>query len=253
VKFDTKTALSLAATVMVEPELAAWVRLGRRPKLWWRDDDARSPTAAFDRLLAVVGNRPLALAIIPTGDLDLLAATLMNAPHVVIGQHGVDHINRAAQGRKKSEYREGVSVEEIAAALELGRRRLSAAGLSPEFFTPPWNAGEPDLGDALARLQFTRWSAGPTRRSHPALRYAATDIDLLRWTQPPQFRGVWKVMRALQKALSRRRSDGDFNRPIGLLTHHLAHDEATWGFLDSFLAYLEPKVEWVSIREIGSR
>jgi hypothetical protein len=235
---------------MVEPELAAWTRLGRRPKLWWRDDDARSPTAALDRLLAAADGRPLSLAVIPTGDLGPLAAELINAPHVVVGQHGVDHINRAPQGQKKSEYRQGVSVEEIAAALELGRRRLSVAGLSPEFFTPPWNAGEPDLGDALTRLQFIRWSAGTARRSHPALRYAATDIDLLRWTQPPQFRGVWKVMRALRKALAGRRGEGDFNRPIGLLTHHLAHDEATWGFLDSFLAYLEPKVEWVSIREI---
>ena len=33
------------------PELHLWAKAGRTPVLWWRDDDAREPTPALERLL----------------------------------------------------------------------------------------------------------------------------------------------------------------------------------------------------------
>jgi hypothetical protein len=37
---------------------------------------------------------------------------------------------------------------------------------------------------------------------------------------------------------ARRTGEADFDEPTGLLTHHLAHDEAAWAFVDGFLAAL---------------
>ena len=64
--------------VLLAAELSRWTREGRRPQLWWRDDDARSPTPALARLIACAApdGIPLALAVIPAGLDPALAALL---------------------------------------------------------------------------------------------------------------------------------------------------------------------------------
>ena len=41
----------------------------------------------------------------------------------------------------------------------------------------------------------------------------------------------------LTALLQRRRRQGLWGEPIGLLTHHLVHDEETWRFLDELLLF----------------
>ena len=43
-------------------------------------------------------------------------------------------------------------------------------------------------------------------------------------------------------------SDAQWDEPIGLLTHHLVHDEAMWRFLEEFLTHtsVRPGIEWLS-------
>ena len=123
----------------LEHELGAWRRLGHTPRLWWRDDDARMPTAALDCLLAAARGTPISLAVIPDGDLPALAARLARERSVTVSQHGIDHENRQPLGGRRSEYGPGVSQEEVTAAVARGREALKAAGLDPRFYTPTWN------------------------------------------------------------------------------------------------------------------
>ncbi|HZU89888.1 MAG TPA: hypothetical protein VE993_11575, partial [Stellaceae bacterium] len=46
-------------------ELDRWGAAGRVATLWWRDDDATAPNDRLDRLLAIAGEAPVTLAVIP--------------------------------------------------------------------------------------------------------------------------------------------------------------------------------------------
>jgi len=123
----------------LEHELRAWRKLGHTPRLWWRDDDARKPTPALDRLLNAAQGTPISLAVIPDGDLPALAQRLKAAANVTISQHGIDHSNRLPTGGRRSEYAPGTSQQHINAAIAGGRDALKAAGFEPRFYTPTWN------------------------------------------------------------------------------------------------------------------
>lgn len=195
----------------------------------------REPSPALDRLLALAAGRPLALAVIPDGDRGALSARLKSATDVIVGQHGVDHVNRRGAGAPPSEYAETVSASAMAALILVHRERLEAAGLAPAFFTPPWNAIQPDLVEALRLSGFETLSAGED------------SVDVLRWKGGPRFKGSRAVLRALRRKLADRRRAGAFHRPVGLLTHHLEHDEATWRFLNRLVPWLDGTVEWVPL------
>jgi hypothetical protein len=254
-------AYRIAAAVKLQWELGRWRRLGTRPRLWWRDDDARAPSPALDRLLKLAAGRPLALAVIPDGDLDALAERLTTERNIAVGQHGIDHINRRPTGEAPSEYRLPPPSPEIIARVAEGRDRLVRAGLAPQFYTPPWNAIDPGLGRAVSRAGIGVLSAGAKIERYADLVYMAADADVTAWKDGARFKGEVRILSALQKALRERRRAGELQRPVGLLTHHLAHDEATWRFLAWVLPMFDRTFDWVSVvgapypvgRPVGAR
>jgi hypothetical protein len=48
-------------------------------------------------------------------------------------------------------------------------------------------------------------------------------------------------------ALAHRRAGALPRDPVGLLTHHLDHDDAAWTFLEWFVAWAGPRFEWVDL------
>ena len=48
------------------------------------------------------------------------------------------------------------------------------------------------------------------------------------------------------------RREADSGEPVGVLTHHLVHDETAWLFLEGLFAATaaHPACRWVSIREL---
>jgi predicted deacetylase len=242
-------AFRFAVRIRMDRELAAWRRLGVKPRLWWRDDDARGSTPQLDRLLRLAGPRPLALAVIPDGDLSALAGRLQTAANVSVGQHGVDHVDRRTSG-PPSEYPEWPSAETLKARIAGGRALMTQAGLAPRFYTPPWNAVDPGLAAALRAIGLPILSAGADQVAHDGLDYASAEIDVLSWKRGGVFKGPLRVMSAMRRALVERRREGDLGRPVGLLTHHLVHDEAAWTFLERALAWLDANFEWVRVEDI---
>ncbi len=94
--------------LVFELELARWRRASQRAQLWWRDDDARGPTPALDRLLGLATryNAPLTLAVVPDREPERLLPVLEPAAKVTVSQHGVDHQNRR-EGASAGEFGEG--------------------------------------------------------------------------------------------------------------------------------------------------
>jgi len=234
-------------------ELRRWRRAGRRAVLWWRDDDARGPTPALARLLALSDRHgaPLTLAIVPDGEPQALGAVLAGRAKVCAIQHGVDHQNRKT-GRQAGEFGPGMSREDIAVQLRAGWAQLEGLpGLLPAF-APPWNDLHPALPGALRVAGFVGLSAfGELSAAIRPFRMDA-HLDLMRWKTAVRFRGGDRFRRDLRAALALRRRQGRWDAPLGLLTHHLAHDEAAWRFLDGFLTWTvrRPEVEWASLPDL---
>ena len=238
--------------IVLERELAAWARAGRTLSLWWRDDDARGPTAQLDRLLALSEQNtiPLTLAVIPSAENKELARRIGGVRGVTTVQHGIDHINRAkANERGAQEMAAEWNAQEIAARLETTLRDLQCMPHSYPLFVPPWHAAHPSLETALQTAGFKGWSPGQDVQTIGELARVDTHLEILRWKGGARFRGEGRFMRGLTRLVQERRRAGRWSEPIGILTHHLQQDDASWRFLERFIAWTKgkPAIAWRSL------
>lgn len=215
-----------------EEDLARLRDAGRAPLFWWRDDDAGAPTAEIGRLLelSAASAVPLALAVVPEAAQPALFRMLHS--RVAVLQHGSDHRNRAGPGEKKTEFpaaeREEQALQRIAAARE---RLESVAGtwLLP-VLAPPWNRLRGSLAVRLPEAGLRGLSTyGPRAAALPApgLRQVNTHVDIVAWSAGRGFIGEAQALDAARRQLALQTGE-----PTGWLTHHAAHEPASWTFLE---------------------
>jgi hypothetical protein len=228
-------------------ELDLWRSAGSPATVWWRDDDAVEPTRALDRLLALAAAHevPLALAVIPARAAGPLARRLApGASGLSVLQHGFAHRNHAPPDAKKMELGLHRPLAEVLEELARGRARMDVLfgpGWLP-VLVPPWNRIAPEVVARLADLRFAGLSADGARGNlfaAPGLAQVNTHVDIMHWEAPRGFLGEAEAIERLLGHLRARRSgQADPAEPTGLLTHHLAHDEACWAFLDRLIGVL---------------
>jgi hypothetical protein len=105
---------------------------------------------------------------------------------------------------------------------------------------PPHNRIAPALRAALPGAGWRGLSAGLEPRPTPIAGLAEVNahVDIMNWTTRG-FAGEPAALGALIAALAARREGrADAAEPVGILTHHLAHDEPAWAFTDALLARL---------------
>jgi hypothetical protein len=244
-------AATRARSAAAAPFLAALEKAAaenRRVDFWWRDDDAERMTQALDRLLALARARslPLVLAVIPADVEKTLADRIDREPNVAVLQHGWRHLRHNPPGAKKAEFGDDRPVDAMLAEIDAGAARLRALfgdRLLPGF-VPPWNRIGPRLADRLVadhdRVLSAHSPGAPSRRA-----YVDTHCDIIAWRTTRSALPAEEAFALLADEVERRlsgRSDG----PIGLLTHHLVHDEAAWQLLDDILAAIagSPASHW---------
>jgi len=241
-------------------ELDRWVVAGRRARFWWRDDDAVAPTPALDRLLALAARhgRWIALAVIPAGAEPALADRLSDAPATVI-QHGWAHRSHAPAGEKTAELGDHRPAEAVLAELAAGRERLQAlfGGRFRPVLAPPWNRIGPQVRARLGEAGLAVLSGFGARGAVPGLTQVNTHADPIDWRGGRGFAGINRALAPILRHLADRRSGtADPEEPTGLLTHHLAHDDEGWIFLDGLLSILtrHPATAWPDARSLfGAR
>lgn len=245
-------------------ELDCWAADGRTASFWWRDDDAAAATPALDRLLGLhrTSGIPLALAIIPVQAEAGLAARLRSERRVVALQHGYAHRNHAPSSEKKSEFPHNRSLDERLGDMRAGQARLRGlfdpAQLLP-VFVPPWNRLAPDALPAMSALGYTAVSAFQARDRYwaaPGLATLNTHIDPIDWHGTDNAAAAERSLAAAGAHLRAMRAGEQALQPLGLLTHHLRHDETVWAFAAAFLSRTaaHPAVRWLDARaalEIG--
>lgn len=210
---------------------------GEAIRLWWRDDDAGHGCPALGRLLdlAELCGAPVALAVVPAWLDDDAQGRIAASPQATVLQHGFAHADHAAAGAKKIELggRDGsIILAELARGREILREAFGATFLA--VLVPPWNRLDAALVDQLAACGFVGLSTFGRRRSAVeagGLVRVNAHLDPVDWLGSRLFVGEAVALARLCEVL-------DPEEPIGILSHHLAMDEAGWRFLEDLLALL---------------
>jgi len=219
----------MTAWAPLEDELRRWRNAGRRPAFWLRDDDAVEPTPALDRLLSLTNQfgTPLVLASIPAHATEALADRLAPEELVSVAVHGWSHHNHAGAGQKKQELSLHRPEREVLAELQRGFERTSHlfGKQAMPMLVPPWNRIDAGLLPALPALGFQAISVygPPTAGPLPMIN---STVDIMDWHGT----GGCLPTPVLVDAILTQLSASD--EPIGVLTHHLVHDDAAWTFLE---------------------
>lgn len=224
---------------------------GRTISLWWRDDDAVAPTPALDRLVGLSHARavPLVLAVIPQPAQASLADRLAHpdAPRVTVVQHGWRHENHEPAGTRAAELGGTRPIGTVLAELAAGHERLAAlfgTGFLP-VLTPPWNRVDPEVARRRGEIGLPGLSTFATleRAGHRL----DAHLDPIVWKTTRSYMGDERMLMLFDEQLAAR-TGADAEVPVGVLSHHLSHDEAVWRFLETFLAATagHPAVRWPS-------
>lgn len=245
-------------------ELDAWATAGALATIWWRDDDAVEPTLAFERLLALAARHavPIALAVIPARASLALVARITAANNsagqtLTPLQHGFAHVNHAPSSEKKVELGLDRPLHVVCEELARGQARMASlfGPCAKMILVPPWNRIDEGLVASLPELGYYGLSTyGPRRAAQaaPGLAQVNSHLDIMRWTAPRGFAGDTVVLDLLLDHLRARRGGTvDAAEPSGILSHHAAHDDDAWNFLDRLLTTLcaHPAVHLVTIAE----
>lgn len=223
---------------------------GKTLDFWWRDDDAVRPTVRLDRLLDQTDRFgvPLVLAVIPEPAEPDLFSRIADVHRVTVSQHGFAHQNHEPPSTKKTELGAARPADVVLDELARGRDILMERA-GPRFapiLTPPWNRIASEVAKRRSEIGLTGLSTyGPVGDDPHQVN---THVDMIDWHGGHGFVGWDRVTAMLEKEIDRRLAGR--TEPIGLLTHHLVHDEETWTFLDVFLSLTRehPAVRWQSPR-----
>ena len=240
---------------MLAADLDALAMAGRSIRFWLRDDDAVRPTPALDRLCGLVARHtvPLLLAVIPKNAADALARALEDQPLVSPCQHGYSHRNHAAPGQRACELGLDRPLDAVLGELAEGRNTLSTlfGTRLDDCLVPPWNRMDERLLPHLSALGFDAVSrfGEPVVSQVSGLSLINATIDIIDWKNGKRGRGdadlIGKIMSVIAQSTM-------LEITIGILTHHLDHDEQAWRFLETLFAATRghPVAEWISFDEL---
>jgi hypothetical protein len=188
---------------------------------------------------------PLTLAVIPAHLTPSLAPVIAGR-NVTVAVHGWSHESHAPADEKNAEFGahrpHAVMLDDATRGKAVIDGAFGAQALP--LFIPPWNRFDPTL--PLADLGYEGVSVYGQReitRAHDLTRFDA-HLDPIEWrgtrsSVPPQ-----GFINHLVKLL-------DSEAPIGLMTHHLVHDDAIWALVETVVTRLTSAgATWISPRDL---
>ncbi|MDK1493763.1 polysaccharide deacetylase family protein [Sinorhizobium sp. 7-81] len=247
------------------------LRAGQRVDFWLRDDDAVEPTPALDRLVELTDrfSVPATLAVIPAHTNGELSHYLDRRDDISIAVHGWAHRNHALPAEKRQELGDHRPREIVLDELNRGYSRLRM--LHPSSFVPllvpPWNRIDVALLGGLPEMGFRALSVfGPERKparkaayekasslsAFPRLRLINTHVDVMDWRGTRGCRDHREIIRDIVRRLDEMDLDEE---AVGILTHHLVHDESVWEFLSRLfdLTAAHPVCRWRKVGDLIAR
>jgi hypothetical protein len=223
------------AEALLAAEFSRWAREGRRPRLFLRDDDAIADTAQLQRLLAICERfgMPLLLASIPRDADATLARAVRGNALVTAAIHGHAHVNHAPRGEKPCEMGDHRRLETVLGELRRGREKLLDLfdGRLSGLLVPPWNRISANVARHAVEAGFTAISTHGWNIPAGLPPMVNTHLDIIHWSGGRVGRQWEWVAEQLAINLAEARSRG--HAAVGILAHHLAHDEQAWRMLEA--------------------
>lgn len=207
-------------------------------RFWLRDDDAVAVTPALRELAqrCAGAGAPLLLASIPAGATRELGAWVRDHPDITPCQHGYAHRNQSPAGERATELGGARDDDAVLDELRVGwHLMLSCFGdRAMPLMVPPWNRMRPSLAPHLAASGYKAVStfAGAAALPGTAPVRLDCDLDIIDWRNGRRGREPADVAHRLLPLIA---TAGNTGQPIGLLTHHLAHDPTAWALLGTLL------------------
>ena len=250
----------------VHQELSLWQRQGLTASVWVRDDDATGVTDALYQLERIARrfSIQIGLAIIPTKVRKALITHL--EPHSEAFYpmcHGYMHADHGIEGHP-SEFGDDRPLAALAEEAQLASAAFRSHFGRPPVFVPPYSRISPHLERRLTQFGFKRLSNIPGRtqrglaKLHRSLshlphlpRYLAMPvpnvdihIDVIDWRAHSAKSSHQVASELLGELRMRRKGYIPPHTPIGVLTHHLVHDDLIWQSFEELLENLaaEPAV-----------
>lgn len=253
-------------------ELDCWTDSGLTAKLWVRDDDAFETSENLERLrdFATRHNIRIGLAVIPGKILPSLTDFLGNNMQQFYPMcHGWKHVNHN-RGNRPGEFGPdrpfSNMIMDAQSALSLFSGHFGAL---KAIFVPPFNRVTPAMVKALPNIGFFGVSLMPNYLERKMLQLGSR-LTWSRVIKLPDFSGSpridvhldminWKTRTAretktivnhlVRQLHGRRLGLLAADTPIGLLTHHLAHNERIWRTCDEAVEVLQSHkaVEFIDV------
>lgn len=236
---------------------------GQGVDFWLRDDDAVEPTAALHRLLDLTErfSVPATLAVIPAHTDERLARCIAGRRHISVAVHGWSHENHAAADEKRQELGAHRPHGAVAAELRSGYARLRTLHSTAfvPLLVPPWNRIDPGVIAELAEIGFKALSVfGPETGDkaaalrQPGLKIINTHVDVMDWRGTRGGRNHGELIRDILRRLE---EVSNRDAAVGILTHHLVHDESVWVFLSKLfeITASHPASRWRSVAALMTR
>ncbi|HUF45256.1 MAG TPA: polysaccharide deacetylase, partial [Aestuariivirgaceae bacterium] len=175
---------------------------------------------------------PVVVAVVPMPAEPHLAIRLAEFAHIKVAAHGFAHRNHALPGEKKQELGPHRPAETVLEELSIGLDRLVGlfSGQAVPMLVPPWNRIAAELLPRLPQLGIRYLSAfdpSQLREPVPDLLQVDCQLDIIDW----RARGAHPHEVLAGRLAGLVRDSAAAPAPIGILSHHLAHDEKAWQFL----------------------
>jgi hypothetical protein len=236
-------------------EVELWRALGQQPRFFLRDDDAISDTPALRMLFGQCeqSDAPLLLAAIPEPADESLGRAVRAFGLATGAVHGFAHRNNAPKGEKTCELDRHRDIATVLGELQAGRARLLAlfGGRLSGLLVPPWNRINDEVAARVHEAGFLGISAHGWLTAPPPHRLATVNahVDIIHWSGGRVGRNPEWVANQLAVNLAEARLRGW--RAIGILTHHLAHDDAAWAVLGDIFAFARSQeIGWVAADDL---
>jgi hypothetical protein len=251
-----ESGVKIASDALSE-ELEKWTASNQIPRLFLRDDDAVELTPALSRLtgLCEQWNIPLLLAIIPKFANDDLGAFVSERVLLTPAVHGYSHANYAGDSEKNTELGAHRPLNEVLSELELGRDKLGemfGKRLS-KILVPPWNRIGDQVALRIAEAGFYGISGFGWKIPVSNVVWVNTHIDIIEWKRGKTAKSFEDVVTELVRHLKTAR-EREFS-PVGILTHHLKHDEKSWDMIAGLFHLLGARasVEWARADDLADQ
>ncbi len=105
--------------------------------------------------------------------------------------------------------------------------------------SPPWNRLSREVAARLHEVGFTALSTNSWHEDGSSLPQLNTQIDIVDWANGKRGRSLEWTMGELLRRLEQARGRG--GAPLGILSHHLVHDEQAWATLEGLIRYLKER------------